>query len=85
MAARPFVASDVPGLSEVVEGYGILFPKGDSDALSTEVLRLMNDRAYYEEIAKKGLERAMQFDINLMVERTIELYRELFKAGDLKA
>ncbi|WP_234110726.1 glycosyltransferase [Chryseobacterium sp. R2A-55] len=78
-SGRPSIASEVPGLAEVVEGYGILFPKGDASVLANEVSRLMNDRAYYEETAKEGLERAKQFDITLMVEKTVQLYRELLK------
>ncbi len=76
-SGRPLIASDVPGLSEVVGGAGILFPKGDEKTLATEIFRLMNDEIYYGEVAQRCTERAKDYDIDIMVARHIELYKSL--------
>lgn len=72
-----FVASDVNGLKEVTEGYGILFPHGDADALANIILQLSEDKAYYQEVANRCYERARQFDIGKMVEAYNEIYEGL--------
>ncbi|ACU06842.1 putative lipopolysaccharide biosynthesis protein [Flavobacteriaceae bacterium 3519-10] len=76
-SGKPFVASDVPGLAEIVGGAGILFPQGDDAVLAQEILKLMNDRNHYNTVAERCMVRASQYDIHKMVERHIELYRSL--------
>lgn len=76
-SGRPFVASDVDGLREVTQGYGLLFPHGDAQALADTINHLGTDRAYYEQVAAACLERARQFDINKMVEGYLNVYRSL--------
>lgn len=74
---KPFVASDVNGLREVTEGYGILFPHGDDEALASIIMRLSEDKVYYKEVANRCYERARQFDISKMVEAYNEIYETL--------
>ncbi|WP_336958336.1 glycosyltransferase [Chryseobacterium contaminans] len=69
----PLVASDVEGLAQVVSGGGILFEKGNTEALKDCVLSLENE-AYYKEIALKGKIKAQQFDIETLVDKTIDIY-----------
>ena len=78
-AGKPFVASNVNGLREVTDGYGLLFPHGDAAALADIIKRLHDDRLYYELVAKRCYERAQQFDIQKMVEAYHEIYEELQK------
>lgn len=74
-SGKPFVASDVPGLTEVVKGYGILFPNGDCDSFALKIKQLLNNKDYYNAIVTKCKERSKQFDINDMVKGYIQLYR----------
>jgi len=74
---KPFVASDVNGLREVTEGYGILFPHGDSEALANEIMHLAEDRTYYDQIVFQCYERAQQFDIEKMVNSYANVYNQL--------
>ena len=74
---KPFVASDVQGLREVVGGAGVLFKEGDYQQLSEEINRLKEDPNYYLEVAEKCLERARQYDISKMVKRYNEVYLNL--------
>lgn len=74
---KPFIASDVDGLREVVKGYGILFPHEDSTALALEIKRLADDNDYYQLIAAKCWERAQMFDIQKMVDAYNDVYEGL--------
>jgi glycosyltransferase involved in cell wall biosynthesis len=73
----PIVASDVSGLREVVSGAGLLFKQGDEKSLADKINSLLTDRKLYEKIANLCLERAKQYDINVMVEQYIDLYKEV--------
>lgn len=79
MSSRPFVASDVPGLREIVNGYGLLFKPGDFEELSNHILKLYSDEKFYGEIADRCLKRAKDFDIKNMVDCYIELYKTTLK------
>jgi len=78
-SGRPFIASEVPGLKEIVEGAGILFPVGDEKKLAEEILLLATDQKYYDRIKEQCLERAQHYDISIMVHKHLALYRELTK------
>lgn len=77
MAAKPFIGSNVPGLREIVEGYGLLFEKGNAEELAQLISKLYHDQEFYNQIAKKCLERAQEFDISKMVEKYIKIYKLL--------
>lgn len=76
---KPVIATNVPGLSNVVKGAGILFEKGNDKELANIVKELLSDVDYYNKVGKAGFERAKQYDINSMVDRQIQLYNELLK------
>lgn len=76
-SGKPFIASDVPGLSDVVGGAGILFPQGNEQKLAEEIMKLMDSRAYREEVGERGRERAAKYDINIMVDKHIKLYKDV--------
>ena len=75
-AGKPFIASDVNGLREVTDGYGILFPHGNSEKLAEVIKDLSEDKAYYEKVAIRCYERAKQFDISETVKRYNKLYEQ---------
>tara|TARA_B110000902_G_scaffold7692_1_gene9126 strand:+ start:5159 stop:6250 length:1092 start_codon:yes stop_codon:yes gene_type:complete len=76
-SGRPFVATDVPGLSEIVGGAGVLFPQGDAKKLAKEINRLLDDQEYYTSVVEKCQERASAYDISTMVSKHINLYQSL--------
>jgi glycosyltransferase involved in cell wall biosynthesis len=76
-SGKPFVASDVDGLHEIVNGYGLLFPHEDAQALSDILLKLSNDHKYAEQVAQKCQERAKQFDISVMANKYNEIYHTI--------
>lgn len=74
---KPFIASDAPGLTEVVENAGLLFPIGDIDQLKNTIIKLTSDDTYYQTVVNDCLERANEFDVNKMVQKHITLYKTL--------
>lgn len=78
-SGKPFLASDVPGLTEVVKGAGILFSQGDETQLAKEVMRLATDPIHYKSVAAACQRRAADYDISKMVDEHIKLYQSLTK------
>lgn len=76
-SGRPFVASDVDGLRDVVGGAGILFPHGDDETLAEKIQWLCEHPAEYREVALKCQEKARQYDISIMARKYLELYRKI--------
>ncbi|WP_337437866.1 glycosyltransferase [Prevotella sp.] len=79
---KPFIASNVDGLREVVDGYGVLFPHEDYKALASIIKKLSADTDYYQQVAAKCWERAQMFDIQKMVDAYNEVYESLVKQKD---
>ena len=75
----PVVASNVPGVFQLVDGVGLLFEKGNDKELAKIIQELLADDKYYKKVAEAGFERAKQYDINSMVDKQIQLYNELLK------
>ena len=78
-SGRPFIASDVPGLREIVKDAGLLFPKKNSKRLSIIIKQLTEDKVLYDETVKKCELKAQEFDIEKMVDKYIELYESVLK------
>ena len=78
-AGIPVVASNVPGLGQVVEGGGILFERENAEELAAILYRLITDRRLYLDTVNNGIQKAKQYDIEKMVMKTEELYHTLIK------
>ena len=68
-SGRPFVASNVNGLKEVVEGAGELFEIGDIDGLSALLMKFASDDHYYKDVVKTCLKRAEEYDISVVADK----------------
>lgn len=73
----PVVASNVPGVNQLVENVGVLFEKGNVNQLAEIINNLLNDRSYYNQVSKSCYEHSKQFDINKMINSTIAIYERL--------
>ena len=74
----PFIASDVIGLSALVGGTGILFEKGNEIDLAFKIEKLVNDNNFRIEVVNACKLKAKQFDIELMIEKHITLYKSMY-------
>jgi glycosyltransferase involved in cell wall biosynthesis len=76
-SGRPFIASDVDGLHDIVQGAGVLFSEGDDKGLASQIRHLCEHPDEYQRIAEQCQHRARLFDISIMVENYLKLYKEL--------
>ena len=77
------VTTDVPGCREVVahERDGLLVPARNAVALADAIERLAGDSALRARLAAAAREKAVvEFDERIVIERTLEVYRELLPA-----
>lgn len=74
---KPFVASDVDGLHEIVNGYGILFPHQDDKSLAKVLIHLINDSTYYQQISENCMQRAKEFNIEKTAEDYLKVYQKI--------
>lgn len=77
---KPFIASDVPGLREVVGGAGLLFQEENSEELAAKILELDKNPTLYHEVADRCYHRAMQYDISSMIKGYKDVYDQLMGA-----
>lgn len=78
-SGKPFIASNVPGLSEIVEDSGILFNLGDDNNLAMKITKLLSSKAYYKEIADKCKKKSSLYDINIMIKKHVDMYRKILE------
>lgn len=76
-SGRPFVASDVDGLHEMVDGAGLLFPHGDDQALAKAIRDLCENPEEYKKVANACQDRAKHYDISNMADGYNKLYHSL--------
>lgn len=78
-AGKPVIASDVPGVAEVVRGAGVLVPPADYRAFARAVEELSNDSSRCAEVAARCRARAAEYDIHRTAERYLDEYAALFR------
>ncbi len=76
-SGKPVLATDINGLSQIVEGAGILFPPKDDKFLAKEVFKLATDQTYYNIIAKRCLLRAHNYDLEKMLDGYENIYNKM--------
>ncbi len=76
-SGKPFVASDVEGLRDIVGGYGVLFPDGDEKELARSIRSLCEDKHLAHVIATRCVERAKLYDIRVTTQRYLALYEQV--------
>lgn len=79
-SGKPFVASNVPGLQEMVEGHGILFDESNEKQLANIIANLIENQSYYKEVAEACVLHAKKFDIQIMVQNHLKLYKDMLNA-----
>jgi len=81
-AGVPVVASDVDGLSEVVENgqTGYLVPVGDSSAMAKRLVELLSNQSKAQVMGEAGRQRVIQhFSLERFTEATLAVYRYFSK------
>ena len=78
-AGLPVIASNVPGLAQVVGGAGVLFPVGDHEALAHEVQELLSSPERRSEMSNAGRKRAQCFNIEKTVDGYLAMYESVLR------
>lgn len=78
-ANKPVIASDVSGIREIVENFGLLFEQGNDQDLADKIMSLYKDEDYYQKVKERCFLRANDFDINNMVDLYIDEYKKAIK------
>lgn len=78
MASKlPVIASNIAGLSEIVNGYGEIFQKENYKELSDKILKVTRKQSIYNSYVNKSKLRAKDFTIKKMVKNYLNLYNSL--------
>ena len=77
-SGRPFVASDVDGLREIVNGNGVLFPHGNHKALAKAIKEFCENPLYYREVAERCQQKAQKYDIGVMAAKYHKCYQGIY-------
>ena len=74
---KPVVVSDVLGLSQIVEGAGLLFEPHNEKDLAAKIRLLMEDQLFYKSVSEKCKQRSEKYDVSAMGNRYNQLYQSL--------
>ena len=78
MQGHLVIASDIGGLGEIVDGAGLRFPAGDSDALEACMRQVLDDPEMARALRLKARQRGMElFSKKRMVDEHARLYQTL--------
>ena len=86
MAAQtPIVASDLPGYSNVARAGldAVLVPPDDARALARALCRVLGEPKLAEALVASGEERAVEFSMERLAERYLELYCSVLDCSTL--
>jgi glycosyltransferase involved in cell wall biosynthesis len=82
MCGTPVVATDVGGILEQVGDYPVVVPPNSADALAAAIRQVIENHAVWiaraEQISRRARDR---FSIQTMIERHVELYRNVIERG----
>lgn len=78
-ASKPVIASDVDGLKQIVDGYGLIFEENNDEQLAHLILKLINHVSYRLQIAVNCKKRSEHYDIENQVKAYFNLYKILLK------
>lgn len=76
-SGKPFIASRVPGLEEIVGGAGVLFERGDHESLATILSNLLNDNSFFDCISSRCLLKAEKFSIDNVITNLLRTYHHI--------
>ncbi|HEY4930149.1 MAG TPA: glycosyltransferase [Terriglobales bacterium] len=80
-AGLPVIASDVPGLAQVVEGAGVVFPVGDHASLARELNDLAGSAERRARMSEASCRRARDFSIDKTVDLHIQMYEDVLQSA----
>jgi phosphatidyl-myo-inositol alpha-mannosyltransferase len=87
-AGTPVVASSIPGYAKVAQPEAdgsppaaLLVEPGDPAALGRAICRVLEDETEASDLRRAGTDRAADFDLEVLCDRYLEIYRSLRSTG----
>lgn len=80
-AGLPVIASDVPGLAQVVEGAGLVTPLGDHASLARELNTLAGSAERRAQMSEASRRRVRDFSIEKTVDLHIQMYETVLQSA----
>ncbi len=80
-SGKAIVASDVPGLAQVVGDAGLLFPAGDAAQLARSISTALDNPDLRQRLAQRAQQRARMFSLDTTLDCYEKLYREVVERG----
>jgi len=77
----PVLASDRASLPEITGGAACLVDPYSEESIAGGLLRLLEDRAYRDELAAKGLQQAKRFSWDSCVNETVAVYEKALQGA----
>jgi glycosyltransferase involved in cell wall biosynthesis len=74
-SGKPFIGSDVVGVNNVVPNNKFLFQKGNPEFLASKIEEIISNKALQELMVKQALEHVNNYDITIMAEKYLDLYK----------
>ncbi len=81
-AGAPIVASDLDAFRRVLDGgkAGVLFPVGDSEALATSIVELLDDRERRGALSEAARKAVAAYDWPVVAQQVLEVYQTAIDA-----
>ncbi len=76
-SGKPFIASNTPGLGDIVADAGLVFEDKNHKALAEQIVLIIENIELRKEIIKTCQSKASKFDINLMFNSYLKIYNNL--------
>ena len=75
---KPIIASDMSNAALLDDGKtGFIFQSENIEDLAKQIIKLLTDDKLREEMGKAALEKAREYDWNRIVDRHVEIYKEV--------
>jgi glycosyltransferase involved in cell wall biosynthesis len=74
---RVVITSNIAAMPEVANNAALMVNPLDTEAIRNGILKLINDDNYRNQLIQNGFENAKRFDVNVIAEQYLELYKEV--------
>jgi len=75
----PVLASNTSSLPEVVGGAGLMHDPKDYESFAKDMIKLLEDRNFYDKMKNKGLEQAKKFTWQKTTKKIINLFNQIYE------
>jgi glycosyltransferase involved in cell wall biosynthesis len=78
---KPVVCSDIPALKEVFGSAALFFNPYNPSDMAEKIFKVLKDKKIKQDLIIKGFKQIEKYSWEKMVQRTLEIYKEVLKNG----